>query len=263
MAFTSSSMARAETVFLPESHHQQYESFGLFIDNQTEILYRNAGRAWASLGISAALFQIDTASSSGQVVIESSVNTAFRLSDGLSPETADARIALLWESRISRDWLWSIGYNHASGHVNDDSLDGGELAPLNVGIESIPVRFIYQGSPYFRPGFTLQPVYGSEPSVKTFQSNEFIEIFPSRHSDKPKRGTPYIALGSEQYGRNSLEASGHFQIGVYFGNHIKAVHETGLRLCVGGYTGPDPRLKYYYYKNTHAQFIYAGAILDL
>ncbi len=248
--------------FLPESGHQRFQTFGLFIEDQTTLIQQSGSRAWGALGTSIALFGLGSDTSSSQFVLTASVNTAFRLSQSLDPETADARVSLKWETALSSDWLLSFGFSHASGHVNDDVIDK-DLEALNVGIETFPLRIIYTGSEHFRPGLTFQPLFGSEPKTKGVQANQFLEIYPWGTSSEFRRGTPYLALGVEEYGHNKIDLSGHAQIGAYFGNHVQNKRFNSLRIVLGGYSGQDPRLKYYYYKDTRAKFAYAGLMFDI
>ncbi|MBC7385528.1 MAG: hypothetical protein H7301_05095 [Cryobacterium sp.] len=254
----------ADTTFLPESHHQRYQTYGLFIDNQTTLIYRNAGRAWGALGATFALLGRGQGVEASQLVVSASVNTAFRLEDGLSPETADARVEITWDTRLSPEWLLSFGFSHASGHVNDSALPQDlDLLPLNLGVDAFPIRVIYDGSEFFRPGFTLKPLFESEPKSKFFQGNQFLEWYPWGRAKSYSVPTPYFAFGLEEYGHNSLEVSLHSQVGVYFGNHRDPKRFNSLRCTAGFYSGPDPRLKYYYYKDTHVTFGYLGIMLDI
>lgn len=249
-------------VFLPESKHQRFQTYGLFIDDQTTLIQQSGSRAWGALGTSIALLALEEGSESSQLVLTASVNTAFRLGESLDPETADARVSLKWEVALSPDWLLSIGFNHASGHVNDDVIDK-DLETLNVGVETFPFRLIYQGNPYFRPGLTFQPLFGSEPKTKAIQANQFLEIFPWGVASDYRRATPFVAFGVEEFGHNRIDLSGHIQMGMFFGNHTREKHFNSLRVVLGGYTGQDPRLKYYYYKDTRAKFVYAGFMFDI
>ncbi len=250
---------------LPESHHQRYQTYGLFIDNQTTLIYRDGGKAWGALASTVALFGREESGETSQFVLSASVNTAFRLADALSPETADARVDLTWDTSLGEEWLLSAGYSHSSGHVNDDVLpeDRG-LMTLNVGIDSIPIRLIYDGNEFYRPGVTLKPLISvSEPHSKGFQANAFFEWFPWGHSKRLDHATPYLALGLEEYGRDSVQTGFHAQAGAYFGNHREANRASAMRLMVGFYSGQDPRLKYFYYKGSRTTFGYAGMMFDL
>jgi hypothetical protein len=254
-----------EIVLLPESHHLQYLTSGLFIDNQTSILYRDGGKAWGAIAASFALLGTEGAPSTSQLVVTASVNTAFRLDSGLSPETADARFDLAWDTFLGRDWLMSAGYRHESGHINDSVLpqDQGLIA-LDLGLDSFFGRFIYSGNTFFRPGFTVETLISEgDPRSKALQANAFAEFFPWGHLPGSRAATPFLALGIEEYGHNVEQTSFHAQLGAYFGNHREPKQSSALRAVVGFYSGQDPRLKYYYFEDRHSTFVYSGLMFDL
>jgi hypothetical protein len=255
----------AELEFLPESHHQRYQTYGLFIDNQTSLIYRDGGRAWAAVAATVALLGRKTPESSSQLVASASVNTAFRIDDGLNPETADARVDLTWDTSLAGDWLISAGYNHTSGHISDGVLaEDQSLSPLDVGIDSLPVRVIYNGNEFLRPGITLKVlIFPSDPRSKLVSGNEFFEFYPWGHTKDTTRGTPYLAIGFEEYGHDRIELSFHGQLGAYFGNHRDSKRASSLRAVLGVYTGQDPRLKFYYGRNNRVTFGYLGLMMDL
>ncbi len=264
MFFFQSLPSRSAVLLLPETTHQRFLTYGLFVDNQSSLLFRDSGKAFGSLAGSIALVSFEGLKGKPQIVLTGSVHSAFRLADGaFNSETADSRMSLLWDTELSSDWLLSLGFSHASGHVSDDVLDL-DLLPLDVGIETFPIRIVYQGSSFFRFGITFQPTYAaSAPPSKMFQANEFFEWFPYGDSGDYHRFTPYLALGFEQFGHNEIDLSAHAQLGAYLGNHRDAKYFTSLRAVLGAYTGPDPRLKYYYYKDKTARFIYFGLMFDL
>jgi|GEM_PF-1724675 len=266
LLLSTASEAKADgMIFLPESHHPRYQTHGLFIDNQTSILYRDGGKAWGSVAAAFALFGTENGTNTSQLVVGASVNTAFRLEGGLSPETADARFDLAWETFLHHDWLVSAGYEHISGHINDSVLpEDRSLIPLDLGIDLFFARMIYDGNDFLRPGITIATLMNeSDPKSKALRGNAFAEIFPWGHPPASRGPTPYLSLGVEEYGHNVEQTSFNAQVGVAFGNIRGTKSGAALRTVLGFYTGQDPRLKNYYIKDSHVSFAYLGIILDL
>ena len=253
--------SKADNEWLPPSQHSLYEQFGLFIDNQTSILYRNGGKAWGALGASIVPWGSAQLDQPGQLVIIGSVNTAFRLENALSPETADARISVLWETQINPEFLLSFGYHHASGHVNDDVLDQ-SLMSLPVGVDNLPLKLIYKKSSLFRLGVTFSPRLGSDPASKWIQASQTLEIFPFGQADHVHKPIPYLAMGFEELGQAEWGVTKHIQAGIYVGNHLFPGPTKVVRFCLGYFLGPDPRMKYYYYRATQVEFAYIGFMIN-
>lgn len=79
---------------------------------------------------------------------------------------------------LNSDILIWIGYNHSSGHANDDIIDK-SLLGLNLDEDNLVLRLVYKGNRKFRFGFTLLPLVHADPQRQWFSSNRFIEFFPA------------------------------------------------------------------------------------
>jgi hypothetical protein len=181
--------------------------------------------------------------------------------DTLLTDTVDVRVGLLFLFRLSESARLSVGWTHFSGHISDNVLDPA-LIGSNLGDETIPIRFVYDMGKYARLGASFKPYIGSEPSMKFFAADQFAEWFPWGANDSAQ-GTPFLAVGCEEYGPHHLDFLLHVQVGIYFGNHLTERHRPGFRVALGFYNGPDPRLKYAQYKDESARFGYLGILFDL
>ncbi len=259
--FTAS--ARAD--FVPESTYQRYLSYGLLFDDQSSLFLRGrGGRVLGSLSGTLPIWEPAGTDFHPQLTFTTSIVFAWRLEDhAFNSETVDSKMKISWNTRLTSEILLSVGYGHTSGHASDD-IEDKELLPLNVGIEELYLRVIYIGLEKWRVGGSLQPSIGpTEPTKNFFKANEFLEWFPWGHSQGVKALTPYLAVGVEEWGRDVIEISKHLQVGAYYGNHVEARHQVTVRFVLGAYFGPDTRLKYYLYKNTHLNILYFGTMFDL
>lgn len=254
---------RAELVFLPESHHQQFLTYAFFLEEHTSLVARNANRAWGSLAASIAL--LEKSDWRSQLIAFGSANSSFRLNerrDTLLTETIDARAGLRIELNATEKTRVSIGWTHESGHVSDN-IENLELLGSNLGNEILHGRVFYDCIEQVRIGATLKPVIGSDPGMKTWGSDVFFEVFPLGQSTNPRKPVPYLALGLQQTGTDVIRLTRELQLGVYFGNHTQLIHKSTLRVVAGYYNGVDPRLKYAQIKFSTVEFGYLGLNFDL
>ena len=257
--------AFADTVWLPESRHQQFTTYALFIDNQSTLLYQSSGRAWASVDASIALLEKTDLESSPQLIFHGSANSGFRMSSNLSTlltETTDARVSLLLQGHKTEHLRWSAGWMHYSGHISDNVADP-ELIGPNIGFEQLFLRVVADYDDDFRVGGTLKPFIGTDPGLKTFAADQFIEWYPWGTAHLASRPTPFLALGLEEYGRRKIDPSVNLVAGAYMGNHLHATHKTSMRYVLGYYAGPSPQLKYMAIKDEKTRFLYTGIIFEL
>src|SRR4051812_46396313 len=71
----------ADWDFLPESHHQLYDAWGLFIDDQTSLLNYGQARIWTGLGGSIPVLGDNDSPHHTQVVIHASANAGLHYND--------------------------------------------------------------------------------------------------------------------------------------------------------------------------------------
>lgn len=257
--------AHAETILLPESRHQQFQTYGLFMDQQSMLVFRFGRRAWGSLGGALALYEKPDWKYKPQLVVHGSATAAFRFNekfDTLLTETVDARVGLAVDLTLSEAWLLSLGWTHMSGHISDDVLDR-DLIGSNLGNESLWARAIRIVNPKLRIGGTLKPVVGSEPKMKFFAADQFIEYFPWGVSENFQDWNPFVAGSLEEYGPDKVDLTYHLQLGWFAGNHTFAKKHSSIRTVAGYYHGIDPRLKYAQFKYRRTDFFYAGLMFDI
>jgi hypothetical protein len=258
--------AQADWGLLPKNSHQLYETYGLFIDNQTTMVYYGASRAYGGIGGSFALFGNPDTLAHPQIVVIASVNAAmiFAESGRIYSDEIDVRAGGAFEFALDPAIRLSIGAIHHSGHVADGAVDV-ELLGTNLGANYFFIRGLYDLGPYARVGLTFQPVLHAGPSLNTFAANEFAEFFPLGGMDDRKIPSPYIAIGLEQGGTDAFGAVNilNLQIGAYLGNHFSNDHVPTARVVLGYYTGADPRLKYFQFRDSRLSFGYAGMMFDI
>jgi hypothetical protein len=265
---TVSSSARADWQIVPKNSHQLYETYGLFIDNQTTIVAMPAAQMWGAVGGSFALVGNPDSPAHPQVVAIASVNAQMRTveSGRIYSDEIDVRAGGAFEFAINPEFRLSIGAIHYSGHAADGATDQVLLGEnYNLGDNLVFARGVYDLGPYARVGVTFIPVVHAGPPMDFFGANEFAEFFPLGGADESTKPSPYIALGLEQGGTDQygLVNTLNLQAGVYFGNHFSNEHKPTLRAVVGYYTGADPRLKYFQFEDKRASFFYAGLMFDI
>ena len=266
LALSMATAARADMTLLPESRDQQYRTFGLFIDNQTSLLFIPAGNnVWLALGEEIPLVEMKNWYGSPQLMIYASVNAGDRLNSGgntILMETIDVRAGLSYEFSFNEYERMSISWMHQSGHTSDD-VQNPELVHPNLGNEEILFRYFRDIDDHFRLGGTLKPYVGSDPGIMTWGSDQFAEWYPWGTAANFDKFTPFIAGSMEQYGRYAVNWTFHAQAGVYIGNHLKPMYKPNIRLVAGYYNGVDPRLKYEQFLNGFQRFYYIGAQVGL
>src|SRR5438067_7806142 len=67
--------ANGEPTFLPDSRHQQYETYGLFFEEQSMLIGKSGSRAWGALGQSLALFELAEWRWKPQIIAHASANS--------------------------------------------------------------------------------------------------------------------------------------------------------------------------------------------
>lgn len=263
--FTNPGEARAETVLMPESHHLQYTTYGLFFEEQTQLVYKSAARAWGAVGVTSALLEESEWRWKPQLIVHASANAAYQLDSSgslLLTETIDARVGLAIDLAFTETFRGMIMWEHQSGHISDNVMDAWLIGP-NLGNEILWLRLIKDFDNEIRVGGSLHPVLGSDPGMMTWGSDQFFEWFPWKASMDPHRFSPFIAMGFDEYGRHEVDLTYHAQIGVAAGNHFSPDHHPNLRIVLGYYNGVDPRLKYFQYLFGYSNFVYGGLMLDI
>lgn len=261
--------AEAGWMLLPDSRYQQYLTYGLFIDQQSTLILRSGGRAWGALAGSLGLLEFSGWDSRPQLVAQASANTSFRWNerrDTLLTETVDARVGLsvLWT--LDPDTRIVTGWSHQSGHISDNVEDPGLIGP-NLGNEILYVRWVLdlpESVGFWRVGGTLKPFIGSEPGMKAFASDQFLEWSPWGITETSQKPTFYFAVGLEELGVDQIRLNSHFQMGLWTGNHGKRMEgRSTARLALGFYHGMDPRMKYAQFQLSRVRFAYFGLMFEL
>lgn len=250
---------------LPDSRHQQYQTYGLFFDQQSLLAFRQEGRAWGALAGSIAALELTDWKWNPQLVIHGSANASFKINgkgDTLLTETIDARVGLAVDLKFESDFRGSIIWTHYSGHVSDNVADL-DLFGSNLGNEVLDLRLIKDIDTSYRFGLGIRPTLGSDPGMIAFGAEQFFEWFPTGEAADPHHFAPYFATGFEEYGRHAIRFTWHAQIGIAAGNHFGETKHSSLRGVVGYYNGNDPRLKYYQFKDRRVDFFYGGVAFDI
>lgn len=256
---------KAEIVFLPESRHQQYRTYGLFIDQQSSLMLRDSGKAWGALGGAITLAELTTCEYKPQLTAHGSANAAMVINSAgntLLTQTIDARVGLSADFEFTPEWRGTLIWTHQSGHISDNVPDA-DLIGSNLGNEILTLRFIRDIDQRWRIGAGIRAAVASDPGMQGLGGEQFVEWFPYQFSDNPHHLNPYISLGTEEYGRAHEELSFNAQVGLAAGNHFLPKKFSALRLVLGYYNGIDPRLKYFQFKRLRSEFGYAGLMFDI
>lgn len=259
------STAKADFIFLPESRNQQFRTFGLFIDEQSSVLIRNAGKAWGSLGGAIALAELSEHELKPQLVMHGSANTGFSINkaaDTLLTETIDARIGLSVDLNFNPEFRGMVMWTHQSGHISDNVPDADLIGP-NLGNEIITLRVLRDINTRWRLGGALRLTVSSDPGMQGLGGEQFVEYFPHEFSEDSHKLNPFIALSTEEYGRSRVELTFHAQVGFAAGNHFLPRKISSMRFVLGYYNGTDPRLKYFQFKRARSEFGYAGVMFEI
>lgn len=260
------SFAIAETVLNPESHHSQYQSYGLFFDPQSMLILRSGGRGWGAIGGSLAFLEFSNYEWKPQLVLHASANVGYEFSGHaggtLYTQTVDARVGFSLDLAFSESFRGAVIWTHQSGHIADNVPDRDLIGP-DLGNEMIDFRLIKDIGHNWRYGGGFRPFVLSNPVLPFFGAEQFLEWFPFGASENVHKWMPFAAFGLEEYGWGNLDVSAHAQIGWVAGNHfVEKDHQT-IRLALGYYNGMDPRLKYFQFKHRKDNFLYAGFVLEM
>jgi len=259
------STALGAVQFLPESHHQQFQTFAFFADEQTGYLVREGNRGWGSLGTSFALMEFPDWPGSPQVIFYGAAHTSFRGKTSIvdfATETMDAKLGIAFEGTVSEKFRFSAGIVHYSGHALDGILDP-SLIGLNLSLDQFIFRLIYDDGTHWRMGASFKPVFNSDPGTNLLSGDQFIEVWPFGINANPLSPTPFVAVSADEGGVNYSSASFHVQLGAYFGNHTEKERRTVVRFAIGYYNGSDPRTKYAAFLNSRTHFVYGGVLITL
>ena len=260
-----SSFSRAEVELLPVSRHQQYLTYGLFTDEQSTLVFRSEGRAWAGVGGFVSLLEFKDLKWQPQLVVHGLATAGMRINtrgDTLLTDTTDARAGFAIDLKFSNDFRGSITWTHQSGHISDNVPDT-TLIGSNLGNEELSFRVIKDLDRSFRFGGSLRPFLGTDPPMKAFGADQFFEWFFKGAAQSPHEFSPFMATGLEEYGLNEIDVSFNVQIGFAIGNHFDEVKTSAMRAVLGYYAGVDPRLKYYQFRDSKANFLYGGLMFDI
>ncbi|MGK5083195.1 hypothetical protein WDW37_07795 [Bdellovibrionota bacterium FG-1] len=259
------SNAKADWQLLPKNSHQLYQTYALFIDEQTSLLWYGAQRSWGAVAGNFAIYGNPDSPAHPELVAIASVNASMIFSDSgrIYTDEFDVHAGGVFEFALDPAYRLSLGAIHYSGHLAEGGVDRDLLDP-NLGDNLLFARFLYDLGFYVRAGVTFLPVIHAGPSMNFFGGEEFFELFPFGGADDRQKPSPYIAFsfkqaGSEEFGMANIF---HAQIGAYLGNHFTTDHVQTARLVAGFYTGVDPRLKYFVYKNKTDTFGYLGVMAD-
>jgi hypothetical protein len=243
-----------------EKQGHLFQTFGLFMEGGQSAFY-NLGQEkyWGELGTRINLFNIDSLWGKPQFNLNADIQASMRYRDGeFLSDTLDVRVGGAGLFTINADTRLAISISHLSGHVLEDVPDQ-DLIPINIGDESLQVRILHDFKKILRFGGTLKYIFGTAGQhIKKINADQFLEWFPLSERSSTHSPTPYLACGLEEYGFDKYVFISHFQMGLYWGNHLASKHDEILRLSFGGYSGLDPRQKYSHFKQNQRHFFYGG-----
>lgn len=262
--------ARADWQLAPKNSHALYQSYGLYNEPQSQLLYQSAGRLWAGLGGSFALVGDPDSPAHPQLVLLASTQIVSMPGGGsrLAMDSLNVRLGAAYESAINPLMRLSLGVLHVSGHAVDGGVELDFASAFASGVEAHDTRlfgrFVYDLGPYVRAGATVGPVLGSDTPMESFFAQQFVEAHPWGGADDSRSPSPYAALGLEQEGthQTGFKNALHAQIGVYLGNHFSNDPKPTLRAVAGFYTGFDPRVAYFRLAGRATTFGYTGLMFD-
>ncbi len=220
-SFFSRSARADDVVILPDSRHELFETYGLYFDQQSALVYRSGGNIWGAIGGALPFLEAPSLPFQPQMFISATVNAGFSYNDNhttLLTQTFDARTALGVDLAFTREFRATVGWMHQSGHIADN-VPYPELIGPNLGNEVVFFRLIRDLGDHFRLGGTVKPIVSSDPGMKVFAADQFAEWFPGGGAASQHRFSPYLSAGLEQYGRNQIDLVYHLQIGAMIGNH--------------------------------------------
>ena len=258
---TQAAPAPSSITWFPQTKGQQYQTYGLFIDNQSTLATLSGGSVWLSVAGGAALAEMHQFASEPQLTFSASVNAGSkRFNNRVTGQTIDSRLMVSWDTQWNEDFLVRIGYSHSSGHVVDDVYDKA-LEPPNYDGDALIFRNVFLGFHRWKLGVTLRPYIHTDPRGKVFAADEFFEYYPFWNSEA-ERPVFFVAGGAEQYGADQFDLSLHLQAGLLFGEPFAKKHTQTTRFVIGVYKGPDPGLKTYVFRNHKTHFFYGAIMFD-
>lgn len=267
LTFFISSVCFAGWEILPESQQHLYSAWGLFVDQHSSMVNYGQGRLWTALGGPISLFGNSESPHHPTFNVTAFANASIHYNSNyrLWTDTVDAQVSFGFQWEFTPSLRIYVSYLHFSGHTVDGlPAADSSLNELTLGQELLPIRLIYDMDRLIRVGVTLKPVLRSYPEVQRFWADEFFEVHPWGGKDDPHSPSPYFALSLGQSGTDYYLWTFHSQLGIYFGNHFTpSKHQQTLRLVLGYYTGPDPRLKYFEFRNKLQHFGYLGVMVDI
>lgn len=262
-----SPLSLADWNFLPASRHPLFITYGLFTEEQTSVIIKDEDRAYLALGGSWTLLEQSTAWGQPQFLFSATVISSFGSSSErafqYAAQSMDVRGQLAVEWTPARDWRFSVGAEHVSGHVLEGIPEKQLVAP-DLGGDDLVLRYLHDFDARFRLGTTLRLFAQRSPDGKPVAADQFAEWFPWGADTPTARAVhaPYLAIGFEEDGYQTYYLSFHAQLGLLYGYHFQPEKQTSLRTVVGYYHGPDPRLKYFAYLQSQADFLYIGCIVN-
>ncbi len=248
--------AHADFVRFPATRHHLYMTNALISEEGFYVVARDEGRVLGAVGASAAMGEFSWRDATVQIVGFGTVHTALRTKD-LKTETLDADLGVAFEVRETAAFRWSASLVHTSGHAVDGVEFPVLLAP-NLGLDSLWVRAIYDAGHRFRLGATVKLHIDADPGYKRLAGQQFVEYYPFGEESEPKDGRLFVSLGLEEYGVAQWNLGITAQTGISFGSHFTSDHTPQIRLALGIYSGPDPRMKYYAFLNRTVTFPFLG-----
>ena len=253
--------------FFPTPRHQQYQTFGLFDEEQSGIIFASGGNAArADLGTDVTLLEASSLPFHPQLTVYGSVDTSFlKKSNAIFDfvaETFDAEFGFAIESELTPSMRLSVGLTHISGHAGDGIPDPSLFGP-NLGDDELPIRLIYDVNTSFRFGFTFKPLLDWDPHNQWFGADQFVEWMPLGQSPSHIRFNPYIAMGLDEKGNDGVGLTYHVQVGIFAGNHYLPERDPTVRIALGYYSGWDPRMKYAQFLLAKAQFFYFAVLVNV
>ena len=230
------------------------------------ILLRSGGRGWGAVGGSAAVLEWPDSKYKTQFIVHGSANVAYEMSNHaggtLYTQTVDARLGMGLDFRWNETWRGTMIWTHQSGHIADNVPDPDLIGP-DLGNEMVDFRVIHDIERRWRFGGGLRPFVITNPTIPSFNAEQFIEWYPHGASPNIHEFAPYLAAGLEEYGYKNIDATFHLQAGLVAGDHFSESSHTSLRLTLGYYNGEDPRLKYFQFKHRKDNFVYAGTVFEM
>ena len=237
-------------VFPINAYHDPSITTLIFEDPYTGFLFKNSNRTIGNVAISIPL--LSWGDGNDQLFLNTGVECSLR-TEGMTfySETLDLRVGMNWVHPFNSHWLTSVGLEHMSGHLVDDALEK-QLEPLNMGIDSVPLRLVYHHENGIRAGLHLAVETGrSDPVSRYVFGGIFAEyhFYTDTSSAKTPTDGPYI--GTNIYYAENLN------IGLSTTSEIGYEYHR-MHFLLGYHSGADTRLKQEMFLNSTAYFWYSG-----